>query len=222
MPWGHLPELPSYPRAPAKGKEGGTANVVKDYSSHPGWGWLKMWWLWEQKQNSASEQMPLMGWLLNPGEEQALMDLSVRPALHMYLWLQARLLLAFISKKKIQTLYPCPQIMIFLRWGGPANPGAHATECISLVVGREEVHGFGVSPQRQLVAWDVQSARLLAKSCFSLMSFKQPCSHLMHWFLPRFSLLAVPRGTVPLQFWWAREPLQWKASCQRKSTPSTM
>ena len=77
-----LPELPSHPRAPAKGKEGGMANVVKDYRSHPGWDWLKIWWLWEQKQNSASEQLPLMGWQLNPGEEQALMDLSVRAALH--------------------------------------------------------------------------------------------------------------------------------------------
>lgn len=43
VPWWHLaggqhtPKLPSHPRAPAKGKEGGTADMVKDYSSHPGW-----------------------------------------------------------------------------------------------------------------------------------------------------------------------------------------
>lgn len=70
------------------------------------------------------------------------MDLSVRPALHMYLWLQV-----FISKKKPHFIHVLSfsYIMILLQQGGPANLGAHVTGCTSLVVERKEVRDFGVS-----------------------------------------------------------------------------
>lgn len=94
------------------------------------------------------------------------MDLSVRPVLHMYLWLQV-----FISKKKTHFIrvLSFSYIMILLQQGGAANPGAHTTECTSLVAGRKDVHNFGVS----LKAGGSTRRAVYTTACKNLLSFNK-------------------------------------------------
>lgn len=166
----HLPKLHFHSRAPTRGKGCDTAGVVKGYSSQSGWDWLRNWWLWKQKQTSASEQMPLTDWQLNPGEDQALTDLSVRPDLHTYLWLLFSTLRKNTNTLSMCTVFPKSQssCRILNAWmlvpQGASHPGRKGGGSLF----------WGVSPKA--IAEMCNSHCLLAKHCFHLRSCNQP-----HW-----------------------------------------